>query len=241
MQVLNKFKGLNPTPLLFFDIECVRGEKTLPESGVLFDAWAYQRRKEGETTHEQLSASYESISPLYAEFNKVICVSFGFVYNDVLNIKSFSGADEKELLLQVHDFLSLEHFNKYTLCGYASNGYDIPVLSRRMLSHRIPLPLTIDFSDKKPWEVSPIDLQKVWNMNGFYTASLTTACYCLGIETSKSDNIDGSKISEIFWGKGKEKAKLATISSYCNEDVLATCNIARVLMGEDIITEYVIK
>lgn len=241
MQVLNKFKKITPLPLLFFDIECVRGEKILPESGVLFDAWAYQRRKEEETSYEELAASYEKFSPLYAEFNKVICASFGYVHNNVLNIKTFSGADEKELLLQIRDFLSLEHFNKYTLCGYASNGYDIPVLSRRMLSHRIPLPSTIDFSDKKPWEVTPIDLQKVWNMNGFYTASLTTVCYSLGIETSKSDNMDGGKVSDIFWGPGKDKAKLATISSYCNEDVLATCNIARVMMGDEIINEYILK
>lgn len=241
MQVLNKFKDLNPTPLLFFDIECVRGEKVLPESGVLFDAWAYQRRKESETTYEQLSSSYEQFSPLYAEFNKVICASFGFVHNNVLNIKAFSGGDEKELLSQIVEFLSLEHFNKYTLCGYASNGYDIPVLSRRMIASSLCLPATIDFSDKKPWEVTPIDLQKVWNMNGFYTASLTTVCYCLGIETSKSDNIDGGKVSDIFWGPGKEKSKLATISSYCNSDVLATCNVARVMMGESIITELIVK
>lgn len=241
MEVLQKFKGVNPTPILFFDIECVRGEKTLPEKGVLYDAWAYQRRKEDETTYEQLKESYEKFSPLYAEFNKVICASFGFIYDNKLNVKAFSGSDEKELLVGIRDFLSQDNFSKYTLCGYASNGYDIPVLSRRMIANRIGVPPAIDFSNKKPWEVTPIDLQKVWNMNGFYTASLTTVCYCLGIETSKSDNIDGSKVSDIFWGAGKDKAKLATISSYCNEDVLSTANIARVLMGEEVISEYVIK
>lgn len=241
MEIFNKYKGLKITPILFFDIETVRGEKVLPEKGSLFDAWAYQRRKEKEDTYEQLAESYSTLAPLYAEFNKVICASFGFIQEGKLYVKAFYGDDEGDLLNQISEFVGLPNFSKYTMCGYASNGYDIPVLSRRMLANRVPVPGVIDFSNKKPWEVAPIDLQKVWNMGGFYTASLTTVCHCLGIETSKSDNIDGSKVSDIYWGEGKVKAKLATISSYCNEDVLATANVARVLMGEDIITEYIIK
>ena len=56
MKVFEQFKHLDQAkstlPLLVFDIETVRCVDILPESGPLFDAWKYQRRKEEELTYE---------------------------------------------------------------------------------------------------------------------------------------------------------------------------------------------
>lgn len=237
MRALQKFKNKKTVPLLFFDIEVVRGTNELPQEGPLFDAWAYQRRKEEEVSYEDLAASYKAYAPLYAEFSKIVAASFGFIHNGAIVIKSFSDSNELELLTQIAEFLSDDKFEQYTLSSFAGKGYDAPVIARRMLANNIEIPSVIDSSDKKPWEISHIDLMELWKMNGFYPASLITVCLCLGIESPK-DSIDGSMVSDVFY---ESEEGLSTIVEYCNRDVIATANIALRMMGQDIIKEYIVK
>lgn len=246
MKIFDKFKNLDQSkstlPLLVFDIETVRCVDVLPESGTLFDAWKYQRRKEDEETYEQLALSFNTAAPLYAPFTKVVAASFGYFKGGEVFIKSFSGLDEKELLIELSTFLNSESVKEnFSLSGLAIQGYDIPILCKRCLSNGLPIPDILDNSTKKPWEVDIYDLNPILKMNGFYQESLVTSCYLLGVDSPKNDNVDGSQVSDIFYGKGKDKAKLAMIAAYCNEDVHATLNCFLKLLGWDIVEEYKVK
>lgn len=246
MNIFNQFKDLDQAestlPLLVFDIETVRCVDILPESGPLFEAWKYQRRKEEEETYEQLALSFSTSAPLYAPFAKVVAASFGYFKGGEVFIKSFSGLDEKELLIELSAFLNSDSVREnFSLSGLAIQGYDCPMLAKRCLSHGLPIPDILDNSTKKPWEVDLYDLNPILKMGGFYQESLVTSCYLLGVPSPKCDNVDGSQVSDIFYGVGKEKAKLAVIAAYCNEDVHATLNCFLRLLGWDLVEEYKVK
>jgi 3'-5' exonuclease len=246
MKALNKYKQLNPEtdtlPLLVFDIETVRSHEVLPESGPVFEAWKYKRRKENEVDYETLSLSFSTMAPLYAAFTQVIAASFGYFRAGKVYMKSFYGADEKVLLEEIAKFLNDKKVDKqFTLSGFAISGYDYPILSKRYLSNGLSIPNKLDNSGLKPWEVDSYDLMPMIKFGGFYSDNLTETCLLLGVESPKCDNIDGSQISDIYYGAGKDKAKLATISSYCNEDVFSTLNCFLRVLGWDAADSYEIR
>lgn len=246
MKALNKYKQLNPEtdtlPLLVFDIETVRSHSVLPESGPVFEAWKYKRRKENEVDYDSLSLSFNTMAPLYAAFTQVIAASFGYFKAGKVYIKSFYGADEKLLLEEIAAFINDKKVSKqFVPSGFAIKGYDLPVLSKKYLSHELPIPDKIDFSGLKPWEADALDLMELIKFGGFYPDNLLETCLLLGVEGSKCDNIDGSQISDIYYGAGKDKAKLATISSYCNEDVFSTLNCFLKVLGWSAADSYEVR
>ena len=265
MKVLEKFKSLDPAastlPLLVFDIETVRSCDVLPKEGPVFNAWAYQRRKEDELEYEGLAKSFSSDAPLYSAFCKIVSVSFGFYKGGEVYIKSFTSQDEVSLLADVSDFLNSKAVREnFSLAGFAIKGYDIPVLCKRYLSCGLPVPDILDNSTKKPWEVDLYDLMEILKLNGFNNESLITACLLLGVDSPKS-NLNGTMISDLFYSvpevpkkksKGKDKDKdeegptaeeikkehLQQIQQYCNKDVHATINCFLKLLGWDFVKEY---
>ena len=91
---------------------------------------------------------------IFAEFGKIICISVGCFREDAFRIKSFFDDDEKKLL---SDFITLlnSHFNKpnYRLCAHNGKEFDFPYLARRILINGLKIPLILDYTGKKPWEV----------------------------------------------------------------------------------------
>ena len=246
MKALEKYRQLDPAtstlPILVFDIETVRSHEVLPTAGEVFEAWKYKRRKENEVDYEVLSLSFNDVAPLYAAFTKVVAASFAYYKAGKVLLKSFSGYDEKELLIDIAKFLNDKKVKKqFTLCGFAIKGYDLPVLCKRYLAHSLPIPEIIDTSGLKPWEITSIDLMELLKMSGFYNESLAEACLLLGVKSSKSENIDGSKISDIFYGAERDEVNLKTISDYCNNDTFATLNCLLKVLGWDVVETYDIK
>ena len=240
MKVFEQFKHLDQAkstlPLLVFDIETVRCVDVLPDSGPLFDAWKYQRRKEGELTYEQLALSFSTSAPLYAPFTKVVAASFGYFKGGEVFIKSFSGLDEKELLIQLSAFLETESVKENFAHGsHSIKGFDIPMLNKRCLANGLEIPSILDTAGEKPWLISHFDLNEILRMGGYYQESLITACLLLGVESSKTDLIDGSQVSDIFYNAGNN---LSLISDYYKNDTLSTINCFLRLIGWDIVEGY---
>ena len=243
MKIFEQFKNLDQAkstlPLLVFDIETVRCVDILPESGPLFDAWKYQRRKEEELTYEQLALSFSTSAPLYAPFTKVVAASFGYFKGGEVFIKSFSGLDEKELLIQLSAFLETESVKEnFFLGGQNIKGFDIPTLNKRLLANGLEIPSILDVAGEKPWMIPHFDLNEILRMGGYYQESLITACLLLGVQSSKTDAIDGSKISNVFYEKDEN---LEQISEYCANDVFATINCFLKLLRWDFVESYKIK
>jgi 3'-5' exonuclease len=229
--------------ILFLDIETVpqyNDYKNLPaEWQELWNTKSNGLLKyhEGETN--------ESLYPragIYAEFGKIVCISCGVLQGDSENrkiiLKSFSGDDEKLLLLQFGDML-----NKWSageqkfLCAHNGKEFDFPYLCRRMIIHNIPIPSLLNISGKKPWEVTHLDTLELWKFGDFKSfTSLNLLAHTLGIATPK-DDIDGSMVWKVYW----EEKNLQRIVTYCQKDVVTVVQILLRMNGEPLIKDESIE
>jgi predicted PolB exonuclease-like 3'-5' exonuclease len=213
------------TKILFIDIETVGGcpdlescERFSPKIAEQFHKyydWFNKRFPEDITlTKDEVFKKRASLVP---EFAKIICVSMAFVLeNGEIKKQTFSGDDEKELLLQVRNLLDRCHKLDFYLCGHNLKNFDIPMLSKRMIINGIlPSKILPDYNTK-PWEVKAIDTKEVWQY-GAYTSigSLDLVCSTMGIQTPKDGEITGDKVHGTYW----EEQKLTEISEYCEKDV----------------------
>jgi predicted PolB exonuclease-like 3'-5' exonuclease len=130
--------------------------------------------------------------------------------------QTFSGDDEKELLLQVRNLLDRCHKLDFYLCGHNLKNFDIPMMSKRMIINGILPSKLLPSYDTKPWEVKAIDTKEVWQY-GAYTSigSLDLVCSTMGIPTPKDGEVTGDKVHHTYW----VEQKLPQIAEYCEKDV----------------------
>jgi len=161
---------------------------------------------------------------IFAEFGKIICISVGCFREDAFRIKSFFDDDEKKLL---SDFITLlnSHFNKpnYRLCAHNGKEFDFPYLARRILINGLKIPLILDYTGKKPWEVPHLDTMEMWKFGDYknYT-SLELLATIFDIPTPK-DDIAGSDVGRVYW----QENDLQRIATYCQKDVLTIAQLVR--------------
>lgn len=212
--------------ILFLDIETARAYKTFEEvPEVLQELWAQKSLKIRSTETDSPAEVYLEKAGIFAEFGKVICVSFGFINwqqeRPHFRVKSFYAYSEAELLLQFKELLESK-FKGWQLCAHNGKEFDFPYLGRRFLINQIPVPSVLQVQGKKPWEVPFLDTLELWRFGDYknYT-KLELLCAVFGIETPK-DDIDGSQVGRVFW---EEEAGLERIARYCEKDVIATAQV----------------
>jgi predicted PolB exonuclease-like 3'-5' exonuclease len=170
-----------------------------------------------------LDELFISRSALVPEFNRIVCVCLGLV--DMKgNFKTtvISNTDEKKLLEDVKKTLVKCGEMGYWLCGHNVKNFDIPVLGKRMVINGLMPPKILPSFDTKPWEVKAIDTRDVWQFGQYASIStLDLMCGVMGVESSKSEDMDGSKVHDNFWNK-KDYNK---INEYCEKDVQVLYNV----------------
>lgn len=171
---------------------------------------------------------------LYAEFGRIVCISFGMYYSDRSTgderfcVTSLYGESEKQILENFAAMLTKKKMTVNKMCGHNAKEFDIPYIIRRMLILGIPLPSILQIADKKPWETPIIDTMEIWKCGAYrYAAQLKLLCAVFGIPTPK-DDIDGSEVAGVFY-KEKNYDRIAT---YCEKDVVATMQVYRKLNGQ---------
>jgi len=219
--------------IMFLDIETVPQTADFKELGEeLCHLWEdkfnliHKRMPEKYTDETTPAEAFNNSAGIYSEFGKIVCISVGFIYypNETMHFrtKSFSGNDEKQILLEFSDLIAKFCTTKdHTLCGHNIKEFDIPYICRRMLINGIKLPSIFDIAGKKPWEINFIDTLELWKFGDYknYTAlKLLTAVF--GIPTPK-DDIDGSQVAAVYY---KEK-NIDRIALYCQKDVVATAQV----------------
>jgi DNA polymerase elongation subunit (family B) len=223
--------------LLFLDIETVSGYKTYEELPDAFKKlWDKKASFIGEEGEEP-SSVYKKAG-IYAEFGKIICISVGFVFKNEekvsARIKSFSGDDEKKLLIDFKELIATFSRKKdFTLCAHNGKEFDFPYIARRMLINGIELPNVLDIAGKKPWEVRFADTLELWKFGDFksYT-SLELLAALFEIPTPK-DDIDGSMVGEIYYGHND----LPRIVKYCEKDVITIIQLLLKFKGQKPVPE----
>ncbi len=172
--------------------------------------------------------AYRRRGGILAEFGKIICISTAFFFENeekelCLKMKSIYGDDEKELLRSFVELCDkmLVHKSYFQFTGHNIKEFDIPYICRRLLINRMPLPVYLQFHDKKPWEVKMFDTMNWWKFGDVKNyISLHLLANVLGIPSSKTD-MDGSMVQDVYY-KDKD---LRRIVDYCQRDVVVTANV----------------
>ena len=224
--------------VLFLDIETVPQKEYWSEvpqvTQELFSKkTAYQRK-------EDISAeNFYERAGIWAEFGKIICISVAYFTSNMqernLRVTSFSGNDEKELLIDFKKLLDT-HFNKayHVLCAHNGKEFDFPYIARRMIVHQVELPSKLNLFGKKPWEVPHLDTMELWKFGDYkHYSSLQLLTSTLGIPSPK-DDIDGSEVAKVYY---KDK-NLDRIVKYCEKDTIAVAQLLMRFNNEKLVEEH---
>jgi len=211
--------------LLFIDIETVSCEATYEQlNAVMQKLW--QRRAKRVDDKADPAELFPRSAALFPEFGKIVCIGVGYFYineQDELGfrVKSFSGADEQQLLENFKSLLENKFNRKTRLVAHNGKEFDYPYLCRRMLINRVRLPEVLQLAGAKPWEVRHLDTMEMWRFGDRRNlTSLKLLASVFGIETTK-DTIDGSMVNDVYYNDHD----LDRIAAYCRNDVIVTAQI----------------
>jgi 3'-5' exonuclease len=227
---------LNLGNLLFLDIE------TVPQYSSYSGMTEKMQRLWDKKAERLQPSGKEPMTPqelydragIYAEFGKVVCISIGYIYDEHIRLKSFSGNDEYEVLNGFAELLRKKFSGPdYSLCAHNGKEFDFPYLCRRMLINGIKLPSILNIAGKKPWEIMHYDTMELWKFGDYknYT-SLELLAAVFDIPTPK-DDIDGSEVHRVYW----QDQDLPRIVHYCQKDVITIVQLFRRYLGMELIPE----
>ena len=223
--------------ILFIDIETVgieadypTLEKKNPKLAELFsnyESWFKKRFPEdADVTLDQL---FQTRTALVPECARIVTVCLGIVdQSGKFKTTVFSDENERSLLIELRKTLFKCGELGYFLCGHNVKNFDIPMMAKRMIINNILPPKIFPTYDTKPWEVKAIDTRDVWQYGQYASIStLDLMCGVMGVESSKSDEMDGSRVHEVFY---KEK-NIDKINTYCEKDVKVLYEVVKKLQN----------
>jgi len=220
-----KSRNTSPESLLFWDIETVRRQKELDINSEEFSLYQYKFRDKdsGELMpNEEVIKHYEKNAALYPAFNKIVCISVGFIKGDTLYYKAITG-DQKDIITE---FYSLYNSNNLVSTTYNGLRFDTPMVRIKAFESGVEVLAKDEISDAdvKPWEMSANNLDIMDLIKGAYYNPLSFAecCFLFGVKTPKGD-ISGADVSRVYWEEGGKG--LDRIAKYCNEDVRALAEL----------------
>lgn len=224
--------------ILFLDIETVPQEKSFGKlDEELQQLWTDKSRYSREKSGNSVEESY-SEAGIYAEFGKIICISVGYfstqLQERVFRVTSFYGHDEFKLLADFSELLETRTNHPFRLlCAHNGKEFDFPYLCRRMLIHRIKLPVLLDIAGKKPWEIAHIDTMELWKFGDYKNyKSIKVLAKIFGIPTPK-DDIDGSQVRSVYY----DLEDLDRIEVYCKKDVVTVARLLQCYRGEEAVKD----
>ena len=209
--------------ILFIDIETVPMASKYDELDENFKSlWDKKSVYLSKSDEDDPSTLFERAG-IYAEFGKIVCISAGRIQNDEIKTKSYYSHNEKKLLQEFADDLSIFTRNIPNLYVCAHNGkeFDFPYIIRRMIINQIPIPYILNTRNKNRYELPFIDTMEMWKFGDYkHFTSLALLCELFGIPTPKGD-IDGSEVARVYY----EENDLERIKLYCEKDVTALIEV----------------
>lgn len=220
-----KSRNTTPESLLFWDIETVRRQKELDVNSDEFALYQYKFRNKdtGELMPDaEVVKHYEKNAALYPAYNKIVCISVGFIKGDTLYYKAITG-DQKDIITE---FYTLYNSNKLVSTTYNGLRFDTPTVRIKAFESEVEVLAKDEISDAgvKPWDLEANNLDIMDLIKGSYYNPLSFAecCFLFGVRTPKGD-ISGADVSRVYWDEGEEG--LRRIAKYCNEDVRALAEL----------------
>lgn len=223
-------KTENIENFLFYDIETVSRNEELEVDSREYTAFQWKNRLKDQNddflTDNELQELYKKKAALDPAYNKIVCISVGFVKGDTLFYKSIVG-EQKDI---IEEFYSILSGNRLIPVGYNNINFDTPVTRIKAIEEDILNKLLDKYSDsgKKPWDMDKtyVDLMGVMKGTYYYSMSFEEACIVAKVDSPKCD-INGSQVTETYYKEGVER-----IAKYCNRDVIACAELFCVLAGK---------
>ena len=223
--------------ILFIDIETVgieadypTLEKKNPKLAELFSNYeSWFKKRFPEDIDVSLDQLFQTRTALVPEFARIVTVCLGIVdQSGKFKTTVFSDENERALLIELRKTLFRCGELGYFLCGHNVKNFVIPMMAKRMIINNILPPKIFPTYDTKPWEIKAIDTRDVWQYGQYASIStLDLMCGVMGVESSKSDEMDGSRVHEVFY---KEK-NIDKINTYCEKDVKVLYEVVKKLQN----------
>ena len=223
--------------ILFIDIETVgieadypTLEKKNPKLAELFSNYeSWFKKRFPEDIDVSLDQLFQTRTALVPEFARIVTVCLGIVdQSGKFKTTVFSDENERALLIELRKTLFRCGELGYFLCGHNVKNFDIPMMAKRMIINNILPPKIFPTYDTKPWEIKAIDTRDVWQYGQYASIStLDLMCGVMGVESSKSEEMDGSRVHEVFY---KEK-NIDKINTYCEKDVKVLYEVVKKLQN----------
>lgn len=132
--------------------------------------------------------------------------------------------DEKQALLQFLEYLKDFDTETDELVGHNLIGFDLPFIFQRCLVHCISAKPLVDLSEYRVRGI--FDTMHHWWLGAKRNVSLDDVAWALGIESSKTAEVEGSKVYDLY-----HAGKLAAIREYNLNDVRVTRKIYERMVG----------
>src|SRR5258708_4946185 len=184
--------------ILFLDIETVGMTESHSQLSERFKTqWARKAsflKKQENQTDENL---FSERAGIYAEFGKIIVIAIGkYVENEngTLGLKTKYLAHDNEKTLLAEFKTTLDKLDSKTkLCAHNGKEFDFPFLSRRMLVNGISLPMLLNLSGKKSWEIPHLYTMEMWKFGDYKHYTSLDLLLALFNSPSSKGVMDGSK------------------------------------------------
>lgn len=241
LETAPQYKSFYLMPFILQELFLKKFKKEAEEMiGLPMDLWKLEEMNTPEW-QPKIELFYNNRAPICGEFLKIICISIGWIDDkDIpedekqlpvtkeLNFKyrNFAGHDETKILKDFYEatksILDKILNPSHHLVAYNGLGYDFPVLMKRFLINKLPLPAMLDTDGRAPWTLNyMVDPKKSWQGTDFGgAASLALLCEVLGVPSPKSD-IDGSQIRNVYYNEGD----VDRIARYCCQDIYRLCEV----------------
>jgi len=203
--------------LLFFDIETAGQYKDYFELSnhdrIGAKIWEKKWELYLKPNTDSLEESYSKSVAIYPEFGRIVCLSYGVYKDGEMTVKTISSESESEMMKLIYQLFARAGERGMTPIGWNIKQFDIPWINRRLMANGLSVPNSLDTFEKKPWEVSILDLRDMWRGFSTFPCTFEEAAYAMGVPTPK-DDIDGSQVHSEFW-----KGNVDRIVTYCEKDV----------------------
>lgn len=227
-------KAFNYMNLLYYDLETTSEYKTFEDfeaadpMGAKSFKLKYERaiRANNQQWSGTVSEAYTRNAPLYAEYGKIVCISYGLFINGKFSVSSkdittYENGEEGLVDFIARLFNKCDHKGMF-LSGHNIKGFDNPYIFKKLIKYNIRIPFSLNNIGKKPWEIMMWDTAEMMKAGGFSTISLADCTYMFGIETPK-DDISGADVHRVYW----EDNDVPRIVIYCEKDVVAVMEVAK--------------
>lgn len=207
---------MKPIDHLAFDIETVPFK---PLSQYSDSAQEQLTRRIARAAEHDPEMTYEKFASLNADLGRIICISIGSVHNGKIHTKSFSGEDERAILM---DFNEVMGRVDGPYIHYNGLGFDVPFILRRMCHHAMR-PANPRFTNQKRYQYEPhLDVMGCyynWDMRSTLPLGLLAETH--GLPTPKAD-LSGDKVYGAYLNGEWDR-----IRRYCELDVATTLQLWR--------------